>query len=128
MSDLKTTKELLELAIDCSNWLKGEKYDSLLINCMNKIGTYSTTINTESVISKWTQKNFLKIKHFNLDDVYDVKAYSIKPYPNKIRNAVTRDENVITLNLNSLMEYDSIRIEVDYKMDEDFGSVLINNT
>lgn len=125
MIELKDTKQLLELAIELSSWLKGEKYDSLEINCMNNIGTYSTTINTESVFSKWAQKNFPGVKKFNSAEVYDVKAYSLKPSPGRIRDAVTREDNLILLNLNKLLEYNSVRIEVDYKMDEDFLDGLV---
>ncbi|WP_048150541.1 hypothetical protein [Methanolacinia paynteri] len=125
MVNLKDTKELLEIAKEISDWLKGEKYDSLEINCMSNIGTYSTTVNVNSVFSKWANKSYPGEKKFSSNEIYDIKAFSLKPIPGKIDDAVSRENGIITLHLNKLLNYDLFRIEVHVKMDQDFLDSLV---
>ena len=60
-SDIKTAKAFLEIAKDVFSWFKGEKDESLHIDCMNNLGVYSTTVNVDSFFSKFafdrTKKN-----------------------------------------------------------------------
>lgn len=127
MSKISNIKDLLEVAKELSTWIKGDKYDSLRIDCMNHIGIYSTTVNVESKLSKWVGKLGKTTTKFNCEDVYFVKVYGLKPIPQKIDEAVYTCNNEIILDLNKILDLDSFRLEVAYKMDEDWLGGLIRS-
>src|SRR5574337_791368 len=111
MSKISDMKTLLEVAKELSTWIKGDKYDSLRIDCMNHIGIYSTTVNVESKLSKWVEKLSKTTTRFNCENVYFVKVYSLKPIPQKIDEAVYTCNDKIILDLNKILDLDSFRLE-----------------
>jgi hypothetical protein len=126
-SYIKTSKELLEIAKEVFSWFKGDSSDSLRIDCMNNIGTYTTTVNVPSFLSKIGYERTQRIKRIDPQKVYDVKVYGIKPYGGRILDAVTRDENSILLDLNKLVKYDQFRCEIKCLMNQDFFEGLIKS-
>ena len=56
MSDnVKNIKHLLREAKGVSKRIKGEKYDSLRIDCMNRLGIYTSTIDVNEPFRKWVE-------------------------------------------------------------------------
>ena len=127
MSDISDANDLLRLAKEMSTWIKGDKFDSLRIDCMNNIGIYSTTINVESKLSKWVERLGKTTRKFSPDDVYFVKVYGLKPIPQRIEEAVYMHNNEINLDLNKVLGLDSFRLEVGYRMNEEWLDGLIRS-
>jgi len=125
MSRISDSKDLLKIAKELSTWIKGEKYDSLRIDCMNHIGIYSTTINVESKLAKWVERIGKTSKKFSTHNVYFVKVYGLKPVPQRIEEAVIVHDNEINLDLNKVLDFDSFRLEVGYRMDDAWLDGLI---
>jgi len=120
MGKIQDTRDLLEIVGEFSKAIKGEKTDSLRIECMNGLGIYSTTINVESGFSKWVNKAISPNQKFDQQQVYSVKAYGIKPLPRKIDDAVKIEGNQIILDLRKVLNEELIRIEIAYKMDDEW--------
>src|SRR2546427_5834415 len=97
MGAIREASELLRLARELSAWLKGEKDDSLRIECMNGLGIYTTTVQVESRFSKWAQKIGSRSRKFSKDLVYDVRLYSVKPTLGRIDGAVFSDGDSIVV-------------------------------
>ena len=99
ISALRDANQLLQLAKELSAWIRGQKDDSLRIECMNGLGVYVTTVHVESTFAKWAQKIGNRSKDFPLDQVYDVKMYSLKPTVARIEGAVTRGGEKISVDI-----------------------------
>lgn len=125
MGKIQDTKDLLEIAGKLSKAIVGEKSDSLRIECMNGLGIYSSTINVESGFSRWVRKLSSPAQKFDSEQVYSVKVYGIKPTPRKINEAVRTEGNQIILDLQKVLNEDVVRLEVAYKMDEDWLEGLV---
>jgi hypothetical protein len=115
------------MAEKISCWIKGDKHDSLKIDCMNNLGIYTTTVHVESKFSKWVQKIGKISKKFNPEDVYNVKVYAINPPSGIIEGAVYTDNNEIILDLNKVLDYDMFGLEVSYRMDTEWLSRLVSS-
>lgn len=127
MGKIDDAKRLLETAEKISNWIKGEKYDSLRIDCMHDLGIYTTTINVESKFSKWVQKLGKISKKFDPSDVYNVKVFAIKPPSGMIKDAVIFDNNEFILDLKRVLDYDIFRLEIAYRMDNEWLRRIISS-
>ena len=125
MGKIQDTKDLLEIVGKLSKAIVGEKSDSLRFECMNSLGIYSTTINVESGFSRWVRKMGSSNPKFSLDQVYSVKVYGIKPVPRRIDTAVRTESDQIILDLRKVLDEDVVRVEVAYKMDEDWLEGLV---
>jgi len=125
VKEITDIKSLLEAAKELSTLIKGDKYDNLRIDCMNHIGIYSTTVNVENKLSNWVEKLGKTTSRFNCEEVYFVKVYGLKPITRKIDEAVYTCNNEIILDLNKILDLDSFRLEVAYKMNEEWLDRLI---
>ena len=90
MANLKDARDLLDAAREVSRWLRGEKTDSLRLDCMHSLGVYSTTSIIKSSFSKWVRKLGPRSKEFSTDEVYDVRFYALKPRQRVIRSDASR--------------------------------------
>jgi hypothetical protein len=122
---LKNTEELLNIAKDVSNWLKAEKSESLRIDCLHFTGAYSTRVETNDTLKRMSIDSIQRKKAFDPRLVYDVKAYGELQKEIRIYDAVHRDNNVITLDLNKLVNYEKFRVEINYRMSTEFFYGLI---
>jgi len=127
MSKIRDAKDLLEMAQKVSNWIKGDKSDSLAIDCMNDLGVYTTTINVESKFSKWVQKLGKISKKFNPENVYGVKVYAIRPPSGIVNDAVYWMDNEIILDFNKVLDYDIFALEISYRMDTEWLKRIIRS-
>ena len=66
-----------------------------------------------------------RIQKFDSRKFYDIKVYGIKPFGGRINDAVTREGNLIVLDLNKLVKYDQFRCEISCIMNPDFFEGLI---
>jgi len=131
MDKIKTTSQLLELAKEASNWIKGEKSDRLELDCMRNLGIYTTTINVESKFSKWLQKSKLGniSKKFDSNKVYNIKAYSLKPIAERLHDVVVFYDDYIELDLSKLngRNVDTFRLEIEYYMEDEVLDGLVKS-
>jgi hypothetical protein len=125
MSKLTNAKELLTAAKNISDWLEGEKFDSLRVECMNQLGFYSTTVDVESRFIRWVKKHGKITRKFDPEDVYNVKVYALKPPTGMILDAVYIEGNQIVLDLNKTLDYESFRLEIAYRMDEEWLNGIV---
>lgn len=126
MGVLKDSRELLTIAKELSAWIKGEKEDALRLECMNKLGIYTTTIRVESRFSKWARKIGPRPREFSTEEVYDVRMYALKPVPQRIRGAVQHDRDSIFVDLTKGLDHDMFRLEVCYRMEEEWLRGLVH--
>lgn len=127
MGKLKNGKELLNIARELSAWIKGEKEDGLRLDCMHGLGVYTTTINVESKFARWIQKIGSKSREFSSKEVYDVKLYALKPILKPIKDAIHRYEDRIAVDLTRGLEHEMFRLEVFYRMQEDWLEGLVHS-
>jgi hypothetical protein len=127
MKKLRDVEDLLKVAKALAAWIKGEKADTLRIDCMNELGIYTSTINVESTFSKWVKKIGPKSKEFPLSQVYDVKMYGLKPIPKKIENATVQQGDRIVVDLTKGLKYDMFRLEVSYRMEQEWLGALVHS-
>jgi hypothetical protein len=125
MDEIRNAGELLSIVKEISTWIKGEKYDSIQVECMNNVGIYSTTVNVDNIFSKWVQRLGKVSRKFDPTNLYDIRVYGLKPSPRKITEAVIRTEDGIVLDLNEVLKFDSFRIEFVYKICEDWLEGLV---
>lgn len=126
MGTIRDAGELLRLAKELSTWLRGEKHDSLRLDCMNGLGVYTTTVLVESRFSKWAHKIGSKSREFSLDQVYDVRMEALKPFPGPIEGSVHRGDGKIVVDLTKVLDYDMFRMEVSYRMEQESLARLVH--
>ena len=124
---LKDPSELLKTAKELSEFIKGEKFDSLILECRQGLGIYSTTISTNSSFSRWVKRRGKKTKKFDPSQVYSVKVYGLKPQPKIIREAVSLKDGEIILNLIPALEQEIFRLEIKYRMNEEWLESLVKS-
>ena len=127
MTVLRSAKDLLDVAKDLSVWIKGTKDDSLRLECMKGLGVYSTTVNVEKTFSKWAMKLGPRSRQFPLDQVYDIKVYSLKPAPGRLDHVVTRDASNLNIDFTKISDLDMFRLEVYYRMEEEWLDALVHH-
>jgi hypothetical protein len=128
MGEIDNIKDLLEIARSVSTWIKGDKYDSLRVECSRNLGVYSTTVDIESKFSKWVKKYGKISRRFNPEDVYNIKVIGIKPPSSgTIDEAVYMQDNEIILDLSKVLDYDRFRLEIAYKMNEDWLKGIVHS-
>lgn len=126
MSELRDSYNLLKLVKELSSWIKGDKSDALRLECMNGLGVYTTTINVQSKFSKWINKIDSCLKELPRNLVYDAKMHAIKPYPERIEGAIHHMKDKVVVDLSKGLKYDMFRLEVSYRMDEEWLSSLVH--
>lgn len=125
MTKLNNVKELLETAKKISKLIVGEKHDSLELDCMNYLGIYSTTVNVGNRFSKWVRRVGIPTMKFNAEEVYSIKVFGIKPIPKRIDGAVYINKNQIILDLSKVLDQDTFRLEVAYRINNDWLSGIV---
>lgn len=127
MEFVKDTRELLDVSREVSSWLKGDKYESLRVDCRNNIGTHTITVEVGNHFLKWVRKLGNQSKVFDVSKVYDIKVYSLKPSPGRVYDAVLRDGNSIIFDLNKTTDLDTFRMDIEYYMNSDFLDGLVRS-
>ncbi len=127
MTALRETESLLKLAKEVSRWLRGEKQDSLRLDCMNGLGVYTTTVTTTGAFAKWVRRIGPRTRGFPLEEVYDVRLYGLKPSQVRLEDAITREHDRIVADLTKILDYDMFRMEVFYRMDKEWLEGLVRS-
>jgi hypothetical protein len=126
MGVIQDTKDLLKVSKDISGKIIGEKRESLRVECMNGLGIYETTIYVDNKFSKWVKGLTHGTMKFNASEVYRIRTTCISPSPKIIRENVNKIEEKLILDLKPALECDLFRIEIAYKMNEDFLKRLVS--
>lgn len=125
---VRDAKELLELAKELSKQIKGEKEDSLRLECMNSLGVYTTTITVGNVFSKWVQKLSKNNPKFSIAEVYNVRVHELKPIMREITSDVKREQNgEIIVDLKKCLDLEMFRLEVSYRMNQSSLGALVHS-
>lgn len=127
MTVLRSARELLDVAKDLSSWIKGTKDDSHRLECMKGLGVYATTVTVESTFSKWAMKIGPRSRQFPLDQVYDIKVYSLKPVPGRLDHIITRDASNLSIDFTKITGLDMFRLEVYYRMETEWLDALVHH-
>lgn len=127
MTVLRDVSELLTIAKELSSWVKGDKKESLRLDCMHNLGVYTSTINVNSQFAKWVNKVGSHTKEFSADQVYDIKVYALQPDQTRLDSAVSREQNRLTLDLTRALDRDMIRLEIHYFMDPEWLKGLVHH-
>lgn len=126
MKYVRTGRELLNYAKDLSNWIKGDKKDYLRIECMNSLGIYKSTVHVDNRFSRWVSRDESKTKKFPKDKIYSINVYGMNPHPVKIDDAVISMDDHYLLDLSHGIIFDSLSLEVAYRMDEEWLRGLVH--
>lgn len=125
---VRDAKELLTIAKKVSTQIKGEKTDSLRLECMNSLGVYTTTVTVGSVFSKWVQKLSSNDPKFSMAEVYNVRVHELKPVMREITSDVKREEDgQIIIDLKKCLDLEMFRLEIYYRMNESSLSALVHS-
>jgi len=124
---VRDTKDLLDTAKEVSEWFKGDKHESLHVDCKRNIGTHTINIEVEHHFVDWVLKLIKHEKRFDLNDVYNVKVYSLKPRFEIVDDAVYNEGDCIVLDFNKVINLDLVKIDIEYRMDNDFLKSLVRS-
>lgn len=125
---VRDAKELLEIAKKLSKEIKGEKKDSLRLECRNSLGVYTTTVTVGNAFSKWVQKLSKNNPRFPRADIYNVRIHELKPIMREITSDVKREQDgQIIVDLNKCLDLEMFRIEIYYRMNQDSLSALVHS-
>lgn len=127
MTGLRDSADLLALAKELSAWLRGEKRESLRLDCLQGLGVYTTTANVNGQFAKWVRRIGPHTRGFPVDQVYDVRVYGMRPTPVKLEDAVLREPTRLVLDLTKALDYDMFRLEVMFHMDADWLEGLVHH-
>jgi len=125
MSKIQDTKQLIEIIRTVSESIRGEKKNSLRIECMNGLGIYGTHIKVDNKFSKWVNG----LTHGSIEvpesQVYEVRTTGFSPYPQTIKGNVWRFDGKLIVDLKPALEFDLFSIEISYRMDDEFLNSLV---
>ncbi len=125
MSEIQDTKELLRIIKTVSEMIRGEKKNSLRIECMNGLGIYGTHIKVDTKFSKWVNG----LTHGSMEvpesQVYEVRTIGFSPYPQTIKGNITRSDGKLLIDLKPALKFDLFSIEISYRMDDEFLKGLV---
>jgi len=125
---VKDAKELLEIAKKLSKEIKAEKIDSLRLECMNKLGVYTTTVTVGNAFSKWVQKLSKNNPRFPSDEIYNIRIHELKPVMREITSDVKREQGgQIIVDLKKCLDFEMFRLEIYYRMDQNSLSALVHS-
>lgn len=125
---VRDAKELLAVAKKVSTQIKGEKTDSLRLECMNSLGVYTTTVTVGSAFSKWVQKLSSNDPKFSMDEIYNVKVHELKPIMREITSDVKKEQDgQIIIDLKKCLNLEMFRLEIYYRMNESSLSALVHS-
>lgn len=127
MASLRNAKELLDVAKELSNWIRGEKDDALVLDCLNGLGVYSTTVLVSNPFARWAQSLGPRSREFSADSVYDVKVTSFKPTLGRIPDAVRVEGGKFIVDLTKTLGLDMFRLEVLYRFDSEWLKTLVHS-
>ncbi len=125
MSEIKDTNELLEIVKTVSEMIRGEKRNSLRIECMNSLGVYGTHIKVDSKFSKWVNGLTHGSMEVPASQVYEVRTTGFSPYPQTIKGNITRSNGKLIIDLKPALKFDLFSIEIFYRMDDEFLKGLV---
>jgi len=124
---VRDSTNLLALAKELSGWLRGEKRESLRLECMQGLGVYTTTASVSGQLAKWIRRLGPRTRGFPTGQVYDVRVFGLRPAPVKLEDAVIREPSRFVLDLTKALDYDMFRLEVIYHMDRDWLEGLVHH-
>jgi hypothetical protein len=125
---VRDAKELLAIAKCLSKQIKGDKADSIRLECMNSLGVYTTTVTVGNVFSKWVQKLSKNNPRFPTTDVYNVRIHELKPIMREISSDVKREQDgEIIVDLKKCLDLEMFRLEVYYRMNPNSLNALVHS-
>lgn len=125
MTLISDVKGLLSISEEISKKIKGDKRNSLRLECMNGLGIYTTYIHVDNMFSKWVNSLLHKSIILPADRVYGVTTTSFAPYPTIIRDNVKIEDSKLIIDLSPALKSELFSIEIAYKMDDDFIKGLV---
>ncbi len=125
MSNIQDTKQLIEVVKTVSEMIRGEKKNSLRIECMNGLGVYGTHIKVDNKFSKWVNGLTHGSMEVPASQVYEVRTIGFSPYPQTLKANITRHDGKLIIDLKPALKFDLFSIEIAYRMDEEFLKGLV---
>lgn len=125
MSKIQDTTELLGIIKTVSELIRGEKKNSLRIECMNGLGVYGTHIKVDSKFSKWVNGLTHGSMEVPASQVYEVRTTGFSPYPQTIKGNITKYDEKLIIDLKPALKFDLFSIEISYRMDDEFLKGLV---
>ena len=125
-SSIRDVRELLGAAKEVSPWLKGEKTESLRLDCLNNLGIYTSTVQTGNAFARWVRglgKGDLKLPR---ERVYNVKVFELKPTGREIKEAVQRRNQELVVDFKKCLNSEMFRLEIQYRMQDDFLHSIVH--
>jgi hypothetical protein len=126
LNRLKDLNEFASIAENLSSKIKGEKKNSLRLECTRNLATYTTHFAINGKVSRWITGLYQGRLEIPRSALYGVKTTGFSPFPEEIKGNVIYEENKCIIDLRPALKFELFSIETSFRMNDDFLNRLVN--